>query len=59
MKYVVEIYNGGTYCGNGYFETVEECMKFAISEGINDGLIDKAKIVNQETGQRTIVNVKE
>lgn len=50
MKYIVEKYCGRVYCGNGYFKTMEECLKFA-----KDGFCDKAKIANLETGEKQII----
>lgn len=34
MKYSVEIFCGKVFCGNGLFDTFEECVKFAYDDGI-------------------------
>lgn len=38
-KYRVFKYSGGTYCGNGEFNTLDDCFKFA-----DDGFCDYARI---------------
>lgn len=52
-KYVVEISCGGTYCGNGFFNTIEECKKFLE----DDGFCDKAVIYDLETQEKTVVKL--
>lgn len=36
MRYTVEIYCGRVYCGNGFFDTLDECYKFAKEDGFCD-----------------------
>lgn len=45
MKYVVNKYCGGTWCGNAYCETLDACYAFA-----NDGFCDYMRITEMETG---------
>lgn len=47
----VQIYSGGTYCGNGIFETLSECIEFFN----NDPYADKAVIYDAETGKKTTI----
>lgn len=55
-RFAIHIYCGGTYCGNGLFETEEEAIRWAEA----DPFCDKARLVNMETGKRrTIKMVKE
>ena len=42
VKYIIEIYAGGTYCGNASCESVEDCLKFLE----NDGFCDEGKIID-------------
>lgn len=53
-RYVINIYSGRVYCGNGYFDTLGECMKFLE----DDGFCDKAKIFDSETGVQYTIKVK-
>lgn len=46
VSYTAYKYSGGTYCGNGFFETLDECFEFA-----NDGFCDYVRIVNDADGQ--------
>ena len=39
MRFEVKKYAGGTYCGNGFFETMDECYEFA-----NDGFCDYMRV---------------
>lgn len=39
MKYKVEIYCGKVYCGNGFFDTLDECFQFAKSDVFCDKII--------------------
>lgn len=50
-KYLINIYCGGTYCGNGYFDTEEEAIRWAEA----DPFCDKAKLVNFETGEKRTI----
>lgn len=50
----VEIYGGRTYCGNGFFDTFDECVKFFE----NDAFCDKAIITNIETGEVVKLKMK-
>lgn len=52
-KYIVNKYCGKIYCGNGFFDTMEECMQFA-----EDGFCDKALITNTETEEVTKVTLE-
>ena len=49
--YLVEIYDGGTYCGNAIKETYGDCLDFFN----NDPFCDKAIIKNLETGDKNVV----
>ena len=49
-RYTVNKYCGRTYCGNGFFNTVEECLAFA-----KDGFCDKAVISDSETGEKQTI----
>ena len=53
-KYIVNKYSGRVYCGNGNFDTFDECIAFA-----NDGFCDKAKIVDTTTNQQFTVKIQE
>ena len=53
MNYNVEIYCGGTYCGNAFCETFEECVEWAKA----DGFCDKAKITELATGEKKIIKL--
>lgn len=50
MKYSVEKYSGKAYCGNGFFDTLDECYAFA-----NDGFCDKMNVYDTETGKLIIM----
>ena len=45
MTYTAYKYAGGTYCGNGFFESLDECLAFA-----DDGFCDYVR-VKSDTGQ--------
>lgn len=45
MRYVANKYAGGTWCGNGYFQTMEECLEFAM-----DGFCDYVRVKDLTTG---------
>lgn len=49
-RYIVNKYCGRTYCGNGFFNTIDECVEFA-----NDGFCDKAKIVDTVTDTKITI----
>lgn len=49
-RYIVNKYCGRTYCGNGFFNTLDECVEFA-----NDGFCDKAKIVDTVTDTKITI----
>lgn len=53
MRYVVEIYCGRAYCGNAVYETFDECVEFFH----NDGLCNRAKITELETGEVTVIRL--
>lgn len=53
-RYCIEIYCGRTYCGNADFNTMEECMQFAI----DDGFCDKAVIMDYLTGLKFTVKIQ-
>ena len=53
-KYMVEKYGGRLYCGNAFFNTLDDCYKF-----VNDGMCDKAVIINYETKQKITLKIKE
>ena len=54
-RYTVNIYCGRKYCGNGFFETFEECVRFLD----DDGFADYARIRDNETGRIYRVHVSE
>lgn len=51
MRYTVEIYAGRVYCGNGFFNTLDECYAFA-----NDGFCDRMKVYDSREDK--ILNIK-
>ena len=53
-KYMVEKYGGRLYCGNAFFNTLDDCYEF-----VNDGMCDKAVIINYETKQKITLKIKE
>ena len=44
-KYTVSKFAGKVYCGNAFFNTLDECYEFA-----NDGFCDKMKVYDGKTG---------
>lgn len=52
-EYVVNKYSGRTYCGNGFFKTMDECIKFA-----NDGFCTRAVIADCKTGAKFTVRLE-
>lgn len=53
MKYEVCKYCGRTYCGNGFFETLDECLIFA-----NDGFCDRAVITSRNDGMKLKIKIE-
>ena len=53
LMYLVELYCGKTYCGNGVFATLKECYKFAQ----DDGFCDKAIITDLITEEKKTVRI--
>ena len=51
--YIVNKYSGRTYCGNGFFGTIDECVKFA-----NDGFCTRAVIKDCKTGAKFTVRIE-
>ena len=51
IKFIINIYCGGTYCGNGFFDDENKAIEWAK----NDAFCDKAKIVNVETGEKKTI----
>lgn len=47
MRYLVEKFSGRVYCGNAFFETLEECIKFA-----DDNFCNRAIITELETDKK-------
>lgn len=43
MTYTANKYCGGTYCGDGLFESLDECLTFA-----DDGFCDYVRVVSDE-----------
>ena len=43
MRYVANKYSGGTWCGNGLFSTIDECLEFA-----RDGFCDYVRVFDEE-----------
>lgn len=52
-RYIVNKYCGRTYCGNGHFDTMEECMAF-----INDGFCDRGVIVDTLSNSNRKIKVR-
>ena len=50
FKYAAEVYCGRTVCGNGMFETIDECFAF-----VDDGFCDKLVITEYATGRKFTV----
>lgn len=50
-RYIVEIYDGGTYCGNATKDTYGDCLDFFKA----DEFCDKAIIKDLETGDKKVV----
>lgn len=55
VRYAVEIYSGNTYCGNGYFDSIDSCFKFIH----NDEFCDKAIILDTETHKKFTIKIEE
>lgn len=51
-RYYVEKKSGRVYCGNGFFDTLDECVKFA-----KDGFCDKAIIQDNESGTKLVIKI--
>lgn len=43
MTYTAWKYAGGTYCGNGFFDSLDECFAFA-----DDGFCDYVRVETDE-----------
>lgn len=43
MRYSANKYSGGTWCGNGLFSTIDECLEFA-----RDGFCDYVRVFDEE-----------
>ena len=43
MAYTAYKYAGGTYCGNGFFDSLDACFAFA-----DDGFCDYVRVVSDE-----------
>lgn len=54
-RYIAEIYCGGTYCGNAFFDTFEECCMYLLE----DGVCDYMKVKDLETGRTIKTNIIE
>jgi hypothetical protein len=52
IRYMVETYCGKTYCGNGFFNSFESCIKFA-----DDGFCDKAIIIDTEEHKKYTIKI--
>ena len=52
-RYNAEKFCGRVYCGNGFFDTVDECVNF-----MNDGFCDKVKVINMETQEKLIIKLR-
>lgn len=50
-RYIAEIYSGKVYCGNGHFNTLDECYKFAL----DDGFCDKMIVFDSEAEKKLVV----
>ena len=46
MTYTAWKYSGGTYCGNGDFDSLDACLAFA-----DDGFCDYVRVQNTDTLQ--------
>ena len=53
MRYGINIFCGKVFCGNGFFDTLAECMNLLES----DGFCDRAKIVDNKTGNEYNIKV--
>lgn len=53
-RFVINIYCGGTYCGNGFFETEAEAIRWAEA----DPFCDKARITDMETGKKRTIKME-
>lgn len=53
-RYTVNKYSGRVYCGNGFFDTLEECQEFG-----NDGFCDKIVVRDNVTGKKTTIRIEE
>ena len=52
-RYVVNKYAGKKYCGNAFFNTIDDCIAFA-----DDGFCTRAKIRDTETGRLLTVKIE-
>lgn len=49
-RYIVNKYAGRVFCGNGFFDTYDECIEFA-----KDGFCTRAVIADTKTGEKKTV----
>ena len=51
-RYIANKYAGRVYCGNGFFNTIEECVEFA-----KDGFCTRVVIVDANTGKKQSIKL--
>lgn len=51
-RYIANKYVGKVYCGNGFFNTIEECVEFA-----NDGFCTRLVVVDISTGKKQSIKL--
>lgn len=52
-RYVVNKYDGGVYCGNGFFDSLDDCYTFA-----DDGFCDYMRIKDVQNNIELKVHLK-
>ena len=53
MKYIVELYAGRVYVGNGFFDSFDEVESFIQ----DDGFANKAVVYNDETKTKYLIKI--
>lgn len=51
--FIINVYSGGTYCGNAFFQTFEECVEWFKE----DEFVDEA-IIKDSDGLQTVKYIK-
>ena len=52
-RFIINLFCGSTYCGNGYFETEDEAIKWFEA----DPFCDRAQIVDLKTNKKHTVKI--